>query len=174
MVMESVHCVSGGTLFQMIESNRCLEISRMGIPADFYYHNDIARDDLPEYKLYVFVNCFSLTGEEREAIKRKVRRAGKTALFIYGQGFIDPDAENRLSPDHIADLTGMKIRQIDEPSYCKFKIDPDGPLGLDCDPGLVYGQADRQILGEGRFPVFRAPTHVNQHQNRPSSRNSSR
>ncbi|MBE6724337.1 MAG: hypothetical protein E7576_03915 [Ruminococcaceae bacterium] len=142
---ESVHCVSGGTLFQMIESNRCLEIPRMGIPADFYYHDDIARDDLPEYKLYVFVNCFSLTGEEREAIKRKIRRAGKTALFIYGQGFIDPDAEKRLSAEHISDLTGMKIREIDEPSYTKFKIDPDGPLGADCDPGLVYGQADRQI-----------------------------
>ena len=142
---ESVHCTSAATLFQMIELNRCLEISRTGIPADFYYHNDIARDDLPEYKLYVFVNCFSLTKSEREAIKAKVRRAGKTALFIYGQGFLDPDAGARLSAANISDLTGMNIVELRKPSLGKFKIDPDSFLGLDCDPGVIYGQLDRQV-----------------------------
>lgn len=145
---ESVHCVSAATLFQMIELNRTLEIPRTGISADFYYHDDIARDDLPEYKLYVFVNCFSLTEAERRAIRDKVRRAGKTALFIYGQGFIDPDGTPKLSADNISDLTGMYIREIDEPSLGKFKIDPAGALSTDCDPGWVYGQPD-QIVKDG-------------------------
>ncbi|MBO5076254.1 MAG: hypothetical protein J5584_01480 [Clostridia bacterium] len=142
---ESVHCTAAATLFQMIELNRTLEIPASGMPADFYYHDDIARDDLPEYKLYVFVNCFSLTAEERRAIQQKVRRAGKTALFIYGQGFIDPDDTPKLSVDHISDLTGMHIQRIDAPSLGKFKIDPQRALGTDCDPGLVYGQLDRQV-----------------------------
>ena len=142
---ESVHCTAGGTLFQMIELNRTLEIPCTGMPADFYYHDDIARDDLPEYKLYVFVNCFCLTGEERRAIQQKVRRAGKTALFIYGQGFIDPDGTPKLSADNISDLTGMHIRRIDAPSLGKFKIDPAGALAADCDPGIVYGQPDRLV-----------------------------
>lgn len=142
---ESVHVVSAPTLFQMIELNRCLEIPRTGIPADFYYHNDIARDDLPEYKLYVFVNCFSLTEKERRDIKAKVRRDGKTALFIYAQGFIDPDGTPQLSEKYVEDLTGMKVRRIDSPSYAKFKIAPDGPLATDCDPGTVYGQITKQV-----------------------------
>ncbi len=142
---ESVHLVAFPTLFQMIELNRNEEIPRTGIPVDFYYHNDIARDDLPEYKLYVFVNCFSLTAAERQAIKDKVRRKGKTALFIYGQGFIDPDAQKKLSADNISDLTGIRIREIDSPSMGKFKIDPEGELATDCDPGTVYGQLDRIV-----------------------------
>ncbi|MCR5693871.1 MAG: hypothetical protein K6G89_02730 [Clostridia bacterium] len=142
---ESVHITSEPTLFQMIELNRCLEIPRTGIPADFYYHNDIARSDLPDYKLYVFVNCFSLTKKEREDIKAKVRRQGKTALFIYGQGFADPEGSPKLSESYISDLTGMNIKRIDMPSYAKFKIDPNGILGADCDPGTVYGQPDRAV-----------------------------
>ena len=142
---ESVHCTSLATLFQMIELNRCLEISRTGIPADFYYHNDINRPDLPDYKLYVFVNCFSLTKQERQAIKDTVRRREKTALFIYGQGYVEPCGQPELDAGHVSDLTGMRIRQINKPSLGKFRIDPDGFLSTDCDPGTVYGQLDRQV-----------------------------
>ena len=39
----------------------------------------------------------------------------------------------------------MKVRRIDSPSYAKFKIDPDGPLATDCDPGTVYGQITKQV-----------------------------
>lgn len=142
---ESVHLTAIGSLFQMIELNRCLEIPCCGMPADFYYHNDIARPDLPDYKLYVFVNCFSLTAKEREDIKRTVRQKGRTALFIHGQGFIDPEGRPKLDVSHVSDLTGMNIRRIDKTTLAKFKIDPVGPLATDCDPGVVYGQIDRQI-----------------------------
>ena len=40
---ESVHCTAAATLFQMIELNRTPEIPASGMPADFYYHDDIAR-----------------------------------------------------------------------------------------------------------------------------------
>ena len=91
--------------------NRAFEIPRTCIPAGFCCHDDIARGGLPGYKLYVFVNCFSLAEAERRAIRAKARRAGKTALFIYARGVIDPGGTPKLRADNISGLTGMYIRE---------------------------------------------------------------
>jgi hypothetical protein len=50
-----------------------------GVAYDSYELADIEDEHLPDYKVYIFPNAFTLSEERREAIKRKVRRAGKTA-----------------------------------------------------------------------------------------------
>ena len=54
-----------------------------GVPFDSYELSDIADPRLPEYKVYVFPNAFTLSDEMREKIKERVCRAGKTAVWIY-------------------------------------------------------------------------------------------
>ena len=54
-----------------------------GVPFDSYELSDIADPRLPEYKVYVFPNAFTLSDEMREKIKERVCRKGKTAVWIY-------------------------------------------------------------------------------------------
>ncbi len=36
-----------------------------GAPIDRYFHDDMANPAMPDYKLYIFVNCIYLSTEER-------------------------------------------------------------------------------------------------------------
>ncbi len=92
-----------------------LGYSRMGTPYDIYLHDDLANPEMPEYQLYIFVNTFYLTESEREAIKRRIRREGKTALWMYAPGFI---GEKGLSVESMYDLTGIHTK------YRKLEHDP--------------------------------------------------
>ena len=92
--------------YPLIYMQSLLHLSRIGTPYDLYLHDDLSNPSMPSYRLYVFLNTFYLTEEERRAIKSKVQRDGSTALWVYAPGFI---GENGFSPENIYDLTGMRI-----------------------------------------------------------------
>ena len=71
--LESIHCVSEETDRLILESYRCTDLGRIGTPVDLYFHNDVLHPEMPDYKMYVMINVFCLTDEEREAIKIKAR-----------------------------------------------------------------------------------------------------
>lgn len=81
-------------------------LSRIGTPYDIYLHDDLSHANFPDYKLYVFLNTFYLTKDEREAIKKKVQRNGNTAVWIYAPSFME---ENGFSIEAMHDLTGINI-----------------------------------------------------------------
>lgn len=90
---ESCHTVSMYTNTLMLDYYRTSDLARIGAPVDYYFHNDCVRDDMPDYKLYVMINVFRLTDEEREAIIRKARKNHAVVLWLYAPGFINPEAE---------------------------------------------------------------------------------
>ena len=71
---ESYHVISHECNHQAVELFRNYEIDRIGAPSDRYFHNDLASPDMPDYKLYVFVNTFYLSDAEREVIRKKLRK----------------------------------------------------------------------------------------------------
>lgn len=71
---ESCHTVSMYTNTLMLDYYRTSDLPRIGAPVDYYFHNDCAREDMPDYKLYVMMNVFRLTDEEREVILQKARK----------------------------------------------------------------------------------------------------
>ncbi len=77
-----------------------------GAPWDFCLLDDIGQPWMPDYRLYVFLNAFSIDAAERETIHAKLRRNNATALFVYAAGYLGPDGE---SPESMRALTGIRV-----------------------------------------------------------------
>ena len=87
------------------------ELACMGAPCDTYLLSDLANPELPDYKLYIFLNAFCVDAKTRAAIDAKVKTANKTAVWVYAPGYV---GENDFSADGMKTLTGMDIQVHDE------------------------------------------------------------
>jgi len=106
---ESFVSVSHESSSQLVQDMRNYQMARVGAQIDQYYHDDMRNPNMPSYKMYVFVNTMVLTKEEREVILAKLRREHAMAVWLYAPGFIDPEAEQRMSVEHMQALTGIRI-----------------------------------------------------------------
>jgi hypothetical protein len=79
-----------------------------GVAYDSYLLDDITDPRLPEYKVYIFPNAFTLTEEQRAAIKKRVRMPGKTAVWIYAPGYY---RNGTGSVANIEELAAMKVKE---------------------------------------------------------------
>lgn len=144
---ETPHCVSALAHRESVEDFRDYEISRIGLSGDRYYHEDLANPDMPDYKLYVFVDCHVLTAAERDAIHAKLSKNHATAVWMCASGLIDPDAPKRLDPAHVGELTGIRMRMEDTYISPKFKFLKDGhPAFAALDTHEIYGFSYRPML----------------------------
>lgn len=142
---ESTHMVAPKTTHDTVEYIRNYEIARIGAGVDIYYHNDISNPDMPDYKLYVFFNDYSLTDEERTAIKEKLKKTKATALFMYANGVINTDAEQRFSVQNMEDLIGIKMEMDKEVRVPSFGVSGNHEATDGMDKGRSYGDLDRHI-----------------------------
>lgn len=156
---ESYHVISQESNHQMVELLRNYELDIIGAPSDRYYHNDMADPNMPDYKLYIFVNTLYLTDAEREVIRKKLQRNHATALFLYGSGVINPDREPIFSPEHITQLTGIRICQNDEVVSGKFKFTPEGDaLSHGLDRWDIHGDFKRKMWANASSYMNRIKT----------------
>jgi hypothetical protein len=94
----------------MIYKQRVYGLSRMGTPYRFHLLTDLVEGKMPDYKLYIFLNCFYLTSAERAEIDKKIKRNGNVALWLFGAGIGN---ETGLSLDNMTALTGIKFSSLD-------------------------------------------------------------
>ena len=90
-----------------------------GVPYDSYELSDITDSRLPEYKVYVFLNAFTVDDDMRVRIRECVRRAGKTSVWIYAPGYF---RNGTGSVTNIVDLTGVEVvehQQNDDPAFVR-------------------------------------------------------
>jgi len=108
---DSMHLAPGDVRFRSALLRETMnELGCMGAPYDVYLLPDIAHPDLPEYKLYIFLNAFRVDEELRDTIKRTVRRDGKTAAWVYAPGYVKEDGFDVAG---IAEMTGIRVQMID-------------------------------------------------------------
>jgi len=81
-------------------------LHRIGAPFDTYLLSDVLDYDIPDYKLYIFLNPFYLTERERKIIKNKFEKDGHFLLWVYAPGFIDEDG---FSIKNSSELTGIRL-----------------------------------------------------------------
>lgn len=79
-----------------------------GAPCDVYLLSDVADKSFPDYKLYVFMNCFYVSQELKEKIKEKTRKNGAVSVWCYAPGYIDDKGFDDGS--NMSDLTGITIK----------------------------------------------------------------
>ncbi len=80
---------------------------RTGASVGFYLQSDVTYPDLPDAKLYLFLNALRVTTQERLAIRERLQRAGKTLAWVYAVGLFD---EKGLSEEEIGETVGMALR----------------------------------------------------------------
>ena len=159
---ESLHYLSVGTNTLMLDYYRTSDLGRIGAPVDYYFHDDLSRPDMPDYKLYVMVNTFVLTEEERQAIHRKAAKNGAVVLWLYAPGFIAPDRPVRMDNRYIQELTGFSVGRIDRTTSPRFRLTGEHPALRYGDPDRLYGWLDRDVhsnvwLGSVGAPPFANP-----------------
>lgn len=107
-----------------------------GAPFDFCLLDDIDKDWMPDYKLYVFLNAVHLTQQHRAVIIDKVKRNGATAVFLGGAGYFD---EGGGSVGNMTALTGITIAADETAGLPQAKMDPAHPLAAGLSEETAYG-----------------------------------
>ncbi len=95
------------------------ELACMGAPFDVYLLSDIAHPDLPDYKLYIFLNAFRVEADTRAAIDARVKTKNKTAAWVYAPGYI---GESDFNADGMAPLTGIQLKAHNETLEAELRL----------------------------------------------------
>ncbi len=95
------------------------ELATMGAPYDYYLLSDIAHPNLPDYKLYIFLNAFKVDESLRRAIDAKVKRDGKTAVWVYAPGYI---GDEEFTEAGMQSLTGITLRAHAESTRGELRL----------------------------------------------------
>ncbi|OQA80779.1 MAG: Beta-galactosidase [Lentisphaerae bacterium ADurb.Bin242] len=113
-----------GPNFHTVRKNQRAML-RSGLKYDFYYFRDLVDRNMDGYKVYVFLNAFHLTKEKREFIDRKLKKDGRTIVWVYAPGYV---TDTGLSTEAMSKLTGIRIAEAGSP--LKDSVYTDSPLGL--------------------------------------------
>ena len=81
----------------------------LGAPHDVILASDLARPDLPEYKLYLFVNPTYFTPAERTAIDG-LKRDGKTLAWFYAPGYATDEGLSLAAAKGVCGI-GLGLKQ---------------------------------------------------------------
>jgi len=84
---------------------------RAGIPARFYLLSDVIAGRTPPAEVYLFLNTFHLTPEEREGLHALLNQNKATAIWMYAPGYF---AENS-DVENVAATVQMKVKRFDAP-----------------------------------------------------------
>jgi|LSQX01.2.fsa_nt_gb hypothetical protein len=124
---ESSHWVPEGmrtVIFTSLNRQR-VALNTSGVPYDRYLTDDLTHPDMPDYRVYLFLNAYRLTDERIDAINA-LKRDGKTLVFMYAPGFISSEG---LSIDRASELVGMPLQWSPEAVSLQCEAVPgDHPL----------------------------------------------
>lgn len=115
--------------------NQIQFLGKIGAPFDYVYLNDL--DKAPLYKMYIFLNSFHVTAEQKASVERLRTRGARTLLWLYGAGFA---GNNDLSPENSSELTGINITMEEKSGPLYVKVNKQGSAFLpSVEEGLLYG-----------------------------------
>lgn len=159
---ESCHTVSMYTNTLMLDYYRTSDLPKLGASVDYYFHNDMAREDMPDYKFYIMLNLFQISDAEKEAIIQKARKNHAVVLWIYAPGFINPDQEVVMSEQNIEKLTGFHVECLDHTCSPRFKItNLEHPAVRYAVEDRRYGYIDRDVHSNVWLENVILPAYMN-------------
>jgi hypothetical protein len=117
-------------------------LGRMGAPYGQYLLDDVLAGRVSA-RLYVFLNAWRLSRDERDALNRATRGAAR--IWCYAPGWYDGD---QTSLDAMRDLTGFSVRSV-SPPHTRALTTPEGrthglaqPMGTDGPVRPLFAVAD--------------------------------
>jgi hypothetical protein len=120
----------------LLTAQKQWEFAFIGAPWDPYLLSDMGNSKLRDYKLYIFLNTFHVTPQQREAIHARLKHNGATALWVYAPGYI----QNNVSTENMQALTGIHVVEADSPGELHVDIVPsDSPYTHGLPNPTAYG-----------------------------------
>ncbi len=124
-------------------------LSRLGAPVDFFYTEDLSHSRMPDYKLYIFPNAYTMDDAQRRAVANKVRRNGAVALWLYAAGAHRPD-DDTFNAANAADLTGFGLTYAADVIETAFTLTTsDHPATAGCSPDSIHGRFNYEVYRNG-------------------------
>ena len=80
---------------------------RAGASVGFYLQSDVTQANFPDSKLILFLNALRVTTAERQAIREKLQRPGKTLAWLYAPAMFN---ERGATPPESSEVVGMTLR----------------------------------------------------------------
>ena len=112
-------------------------LSRMGAPFEQLLIDDLARPDLPAYKLYIMANLFHVSADQRQLLDRVVKRNGATVLWVYAPGYLDDES---ASLENMSALTGIRMGMADVEAELNVALtDSRHPITSGLPASFAYG-----------------------------------
>jgi hypothetical protein len=108
----SAHLASkdAATLEYNALNRQIVQLNSSGVPYHIYLQNDLLHPQLPDnYKLYVFLNAYRISSAEQNAL-RKLRRDGKTLVFLHAPGIISNSGSTPDAAAAISQITGIDVK----------------------------------------------------------------
>lgn len=114
-----------------------------GVTWDFYLLSDIARSDLPDYRLYVLLNAVKLDDQTRRALVTKAKNNDATVLYMFAPGCV---TENALDLSRIETVTGMRVKAGS--GKAAYRLETGGECGADADlrPRVAIADPEAEVL----------------------------
>ena len=128
----------GEPLFNaLLTAQKQWQLGFLGAPWEPYLLTDMDNPKLRDFRVYIFLNTFHVTGKQCEAIHKRLSRNGATAVWIYAPGYIKDD---KLSLEQMSALTGIKLAESDTAGALRVEITNfDNPYTKSLHRGFVYG-----------------------------------
>ena len=86
-------------------------LSRIGAPYDLFSMRDLKRVDASKYKLFIFLNAYSLREDARTYINNPLKGGGRSLLFVGPCDYINDDG---VSEERMSALCEMKIGLLEK------------------------------------------------------------
>ena len=141
--LESYMAVSHDSTQHTITTMKNFSLGKIGAPYDEYILDDFANENMKDYKLYIFPAACMMNDEKIALIKKKLQKNHATALWLYGAGYINADADDIMSTENIKKLTGFSVKEQFDYAYDTFfKICGDEKINQNLVPQRLYGKID--------------------------------
>ena len=120
----------------LLNVQKSFELVYLGAPFETIRLADLAAGRLPAYRLYIFLNTFSVTSGQREAVRRRLEQDGATALWVYAPGYVG----DNLSVENMRLLTGIRLAEDSRRGDLRVEItDLDHSYTRSLPKGIAYG-----------------------------------
>ncbi|MEO6992912.1 MAG: hypothetical protein ABI273_04755 [Lacunisphaera sp.] len=99
-----------------------------GTSSDQIYLFDLDKVDLHRYRAVMFMNVYKLTAAQREFIRQKVARDGRTLIWNYLPGYTDGQ---RNSLEFVKEVTGFNVEAYHDTTKPTVEIATGGEYSFD-------------------------------------------
>jgi hypothetical protein len=130
---------TSGYQYLAVVWQRVLGLAHCGVPYRIYLLSDLAKDNFPPYKVYLFPNLFKVDDAVLALLRKKVLRDGNVAIFGPATGITDGAHLGAAGASKLLDVP-MELARYTAQRHVIVQ-DPGHPISRELSANLTYGDS---------------------------------